>query len=323
MDSDSDSNSDRGPGISHPPFPTLTKSRFESLPAELRLMIYSLLLAGKPGCYLLERDKLTQTLPKAGLHPAILAVNRSVSAEAYPILYGENKFLFLGTTTSTDNYHKLLAHLAEHLPKRPQPSLLPETSRPLIKHVVAEPLQMTKPDWASQLLRLAPATKTVEFRFSVRYFMSPTIFHASIPLIKSLINISTQTFRISIRDDHAQFRPSIMIAVLNLKGLDSLYEKRRKVYQVLKSLARVIYKLHTLVTPEKDLVWVDKRTLLHRDFAGFWSSDESKVKSEDQGWIPVDTNGQLVEIGSECKSITWRRSSTGYAKTKASFGYID
>lgn len=104
-------------GVLGPPYSP--RSRFESLPTELRLQIYTLLISGKPRCCHFEKGKIGCSYSILKLHPAILAVNRSISAEAYPILYGENTVLFLGITKDArdlDVQHQSLSRLAG-LPK--------------------------------------------------------------------------------------------------------------------------------------------------------------------------------------------------------------
>lgn len=337
---------------SPPPSPTTPRSRFESLPTELRLQIYSLLLDGKPDYCLLERCEISRSYSIPSLYPAILAVNRSISAEAYPVLYGQNKFLFFGTTTSTDQLdacHQFLGRLAG-LPKSHKPSLLPERSRQLIKHIAAAPLELSNPDWISQLLELAPATTKIEFDFwffscqSARglSILEPSarlsILNASIPAIERLVNTSTVTFCIGIRDFNAYHSarfgflrrkpielPSEQLAVIDLRGLGNVQEKVHEVDRALRFIIDTMRQRPLLpeksIPPEKALVGIEKRLLLHRDYAGFWSPDEPTAPDESQGWISVNSHGQIVEIGSDCKSINWRRLGTGYAKSKALYGY--
>ena len=334
---------------SHPDLPPTTpKSKFESLPTELRLQIYCLLLGGKPQNCLLERCEISRSYPIPRLHPAILAVNRFISAEAYPILYGENAFLFLGPTRTADEIavrHQFLSRLAG-LPKFQRPSLLPARSRHLIKHVVAAPLELARTDWIHQLLELAPDTRTVEFDFWVASCQRPrilepvatiSILNASIPAIKSSVNTSTQTFRIGIRDiaDYHDARfyhwrrkralPNVQLAVVDLKGLDKIQEKRRKVHEALQFMIVIMSQRplmpNTLTPPEEALVWVEKRMLLHKDYAGFWSPDELPIKPKKERWIPVDAKGQAVVIGSESKSITWQRSPNGHVENRVLYGY--
>lgn len=340
------------PDTSPPPSHTTPRSRFESLPTELRLQIYSLLLDGKPDYCLLERCEISRSYWIPSLYPAILAVNRSISAEAYPILYGENKFLFLGTTSTTDQLdtcHQFLSRLAG-LPKFHKPSLLPQRSRQLIKHIVAAPLELSKPDWISQLLELAPATTKIEFDFWFVTRQSPrglsilepsarlSILDASIPVIKSLINTSTLTFCIGIRDFNAYHSarfgflrrkpielPSVQLALTDLRGLGNVQEKEHEVDKALQFIIDTLEQRPLIpkksIPPEKALVGIEKRLHLHRDFAQFWSLGELTAPNESRSWIPVNSHGQIVEIGSECKSITWRRLGTDYAKSKALFGY--
>ena len=339
----------QGP-TSHPDLlpPTRPKSKFESLPTELRLQIYCLLLDGKPQNCLLERCEISRTYPIPTLYPAILAVNRFISAEAYSILYGENTFLFLGPTDVADQIavrHQFLGRLAG-LPKFQRPSLLPGRSRQLIKHVVAAPLELARTDWIDRLLQLAPDTRTIELDFWVASCNKPRvlepvatikILNASIPAIKSSINASTQTFRIGIRDiadyHDAKFYhwrtsralPNVQLAVVDLKCLGKIQDKRRKVHEALQSVIVILSQRplmpKTLIPPEEALVWVEKRMLLHKDYAGFWSPDELTVKPQNERWIPVDAKGQAVHIGPESKSITWQRSPNSHVESKALHGY--
>lgn len=325
-------------------------SRFESLPTELRLQIYSLLLDGKPECCHFERDNLGRSYSNPTLYPAILAVNRSISAEAYPILYGENTFLFLGTTRVADQMHAQQQFLSRRagLPNPQKQSLLPEQSRHLIKHVAVAPLlEIARNDWAGQFLDLAPVTKTIEYDFWVRSYLNPRILelsssictlNASIPMIKSLITASTQTFRFATRDldayntsrwPSARTRPAnlpgVQLAVANLNGLDSMQEKSHTVHKVLSFIIDIMGQRPPMPDKNKPasqvLVSVEKRVLIHRDFAGFWCSDHFLVPAERQGWISLDTNGQTVSIGRECKGIMWRRSPAGHVKNNISDGY--
>ena len=330
--------------------PTTTPmSRFESLPTELRLQIYSLLLDGKPEYCHFERCKIGRSCSIPRLYPAILAVNRSISAEAYPILYGENTFLFLGTTRIDDHLdinQQFLSRLAG-LPKPRKPSLLPEQSRYLIKHVAVAPLEIARNDWVGRLLDLAPATKTIEFDFWVSSYHNPRVLdfspsvptlNSSIPAIKSLITASTQTFCIGIRDIDAYNEsgwrfsrrkpvdlPSVQLAVVNLKGFDNVQEKNRIVHKALSFIIEIIGQRPPLPNRDKPtsqaLVPVGKRLLMHRDFAGFWCSDEFTVPAENPGWIPLGSNGQDVDVGLECKSIIWKRSPAGHVKNKVLDGY--
>ena len=331
-----------------PPTPTTPKSKFEILPTELRLHIYTLLLDGRPQTCLLERCDISRTYPIPTLYPAILAVNRFISAEAYPILYGENAFLFIGLTDFDDQiavHHQFLNRLAG-LPKFQRSSLLPERSRHLIKHVVAAPLDLARTDWIHRLLQLAPDTRTLDFDFWVASSQTPrimepvatiSILNASIPAIGSSINASTQTFRIGIRDianyHDARFHfwrgkralPSLQLVVLDLKGLEKIQEKRRKVHEALQFIILILCQRplmpSTLIPPEEALVSVGKRMLVHKDYAGFWSSDELPVKPKKEGWIPVDAKGQAVKIGLESKSINWQRSPNSHVESKALDGY--
>ncbi|CAF9942521.1 MAG: hypothetical protein ALECFALPRED_009785 [Alectoria fallacina] len=326
------------------PSPAPLRSRFESLPTELRLEIYSLLLSGKPEYCHLEKREIGRSYSIPRLYPAILAVNRSISAEAYPILYGENTFLFLGTSRNADDlqvHYQLLGRRAG-LPKLQKPSFLPEQSRHLIKHVAAAPLEVAKHDWVGRLLKLAPAVKIVDFDFWIGSFQRPHVLEsftsistltASVPAIKSLISASTQTFRIGTRDINAYcesgFRfsrrkrvelPGMKLAVVDLKGLDNVQEKSRMVHKALNFIIEIMGQkppLPSSINPAgQALVSVEKRLLVHRDFAGFWSSHEFTVTAEIRGWSPVDNNGQSIDIGRECKSIIWRRSGTSYAPNK-------
>lgn len=334
---------------------TTSRSRFESLPTELRLQIYSLLLDGKPEYCHFERRNLGRSYSIPRLYPAILAVNRSISAEAYPILYGENTFLFLGTTRIADKLDAQQQFLSRRagLPNPHKPSLLPEQSRHLIKNVAVAPLlEITRNDWAGRLLDLAPATKTIEFDFWVSYYFNPRILgprvlqlsssvstlNATIPAIKSLITASTQTFRIATRDLDAynasawrlarrkpENLPATQLAVANLKGLDCLDEKSRTVHKILSFIIDIVGQRPPMPNKNRPssqvLVSVEKRVLIHEDFAGFWCSDLIPVPAERQGWISVDTNGHTVDTGRECKSIIWRRSPVGHVKSKLSDGY--
>ncbi len=324
--------------------PSPPKSRFESLPTELRLQIYSLLLNGKPDyCHFGKcQTGRSYSIPK--LYPAILAVNHSISAETYPILYGENTFLFLGTTRNADDLHVHYQSLSRRagLPKLQKPPLLPDQSRRLIKHVAVAPLELARNDWVGRLLELAPVVKTIEFDFWIGSYSYPhTLYsstsiptlNASITAIKSLVNASTQTFRIGTRDVHAYwdsgFRfprrkqvelPGMLLAVVDLRGLDSAQQKSRMVHKALSFIIEIIGQRPPMPAntnpPGQALVSVEKRVILHKDFAGFWSSDEFTVQAEDQGWIPVDTSGQVVEVGSQCKSVTWRRAEPGPFKNQ-------
>lgn len=125
-----------------------SKSRFESLPTELRLQIYSLLLNGRPEYCHFKKCEIGRRYSTPRLYPAILAVNRSISAEAYHILYGENTFLFLGTTRIAEDLDVRCQSLSRRagLPRFQRPSLLPEQSRHLIKHVAAAPLELARND---------------------------------------------------------------------------------------------------------------------------------------------------------------------------------
>ena len=336
------------PSPSPLPPPTTPKSKFESLPTELRLQIYSLLLNGSPQTCLLERCEISHNYPIPTLYPAILAVNRFISAETYPILYGDNAFLFLGPTDITDQLavrQQLLSRLAG-LPKYQRPPLLPERSRQFIKHVIAAPFELARTDWIDRLLDLAPDTRIVEFDFWVTWWhLAPllelrapiSVLNASIPAIKSSINTSTQTFRIGIRNeydfDDARFYPwrrkraltSVHLAVVDLKGLDQIQEKRRKVHKALQFIiSRMSQSLpmpKALAPLEEALVRVEKRILLHKDYAGFWFPDELPLQPENRRWISVDTQSQAVNIGSEVKSITWRRSPSYHVENKALGSY--
>ena len=339
-----------GSHISPPPTPTAPKSKFESLPTELRLQIYCLLLDGRPQNCLLDRCEISRSYPTPKLYPAILAVNRFISAEAYPVLYGENAFLFLGLTGIAHQIaelHQLLSRRAG-LPKFQRPPLLPARSRQLIKHVVAAPLELARTDWIDRLLELAPDTRTVEFDFWVHARQNPRILepvgtistlNASIPAIKSSINTSTQTFRIGIRAfaDYFDARfyhfrtkralPNVQLAVVDLKGLDEMQEKRRKVHEALHFMIVIMSQRplmpNTVTLPEEALVWVEQGMLLHKDYAGFWSPDELTVNSKNEKWIPVDAKGHVVNIGSESKSMTWQRSPNSHVESKALYGYSD
>ena len=316
------------------------KSNFESIPAELRLQIYGLLLDGKPECCHFQRSELGPSYSTPKLYPAILAVNRSIAAEAYPILYGENIFLFLGTTTlglHLDTRSQFLSQRAG-LPRLRKPPLLPERSRQLIKHVVAAPLELGRHGWVGQLLELAPNVKVVEFDFWIGYPLMPHQLNpsksiralgASIPAIKSLINASTQTFRIGTRDiksyhdseiqfsrGHRVQPPGTQLAGVDLKGVDDVQEKSCMVHKALTFITEILGQQPLLpnrtIPVDQDLVPVGKRLLVHRDFAGFWCSDGFTVQAECRGWSPFDMDGKKVEIGQQCKNITWRRSTTGY-----------
>lgn len=194
---------------------------------------------------------------------------------------------------------------------------------------------------------MAPAIRTIEFDFWVGSYSRPEVLesftsiptlNASISAIKSLINASTLSFRIGTRDITAYhdsgFRfsrkrrvelPGVHLAAVDLKGLENVQEKGRMVHKALTFIIEIIGQRPPLpnntIPPGQALVLVEKRMLVHRDFAGFWSTDELTVPAEDRGWMPVDTNGQSVKIGSECKSIRWRRSRTGLIKTQSLYGY--
>ena len=337
-----------GSHISPPPPPTTPKSKFESLPTQHRHQNYTLLLDGRPQTCLLERCEISRSYPIPILYPAILAVNRFISAETYPILYGENAFLFLGLTSIADQIavrHQFLSRLAG-LPKFQRPSLLPQRSRQLIKHVVVAPLELDRTDWMNRLLELAPDTRTVEFDFWVATGQTPrtlepvattSVLNASIPAIGSSINASTQTFRIGTRDiadyhdatiyywRRKRALPNVQLALVDLRGLDEIQEKRRKVHEALQFVIVIMSQRplmpNTLTPPEEALVWVEKRMLLHKDYAGFWSPVEFSIKPRNESWISVDAKGQAVNIGPECKSITWQRSPNRHVESKALYGY--
>ena len=301
------------------------KSSFESLPAELRLQIYSLLLDGKPECCHFQRSELGPSYSTPKLYPAILAVNRSISAEAYHFLYEENMFLFLGTTAlgqHLDTRNQFLSNRTG-LPRLQSPSLLPERSRQLIKHVIAAPLEPSRKDWVGQLLELAPNAKVVEFDFWIGYplrpytlesFQSVLTLNASIPAIKSLINPSTQSFRIgtwdinSYHDSGFRFSrrqcvqlPGMQLAAIDLTGGGDVREKSHIVHKVLSLIIDVLGQQPLLsnrtIPLGQALVPVEKRLLVYRDFADFWRPNNFIVESECQGWSPVDTGGRKVEIG--------------------------
>ena len=328
-----------------PPPTTVPRSRFESLPAELRLQIYSLLLDAKPEYCHFERCNFGRTYSTPKLYPAILAVNRSISAETYPILYGENTFLFLGTTKMADHLHVRQQFLSRRagLPNPPKPYLLHEQSRHLIKHVAFAPfLETFGKDWAGQFLCLAPATKTIEFDFWVSTYhntrllaFSPSgsTLNAYIPAIKSLITASTQTLRIATRDIDSYIDsgwrfarrkpvnlPSVELAVVDLKGSDNMQEKSCTVHKVLSFVIEIIGqrppKPKKSFPPSQALVSVERGLLIHSDYAGFWCSYEFTVPAENRGWIPLDSDGQNVNIGLGCKGITWKRSPAGHIKNK-------
>ena len=329
--------------------PPPSKSRFESLPTELRLQIYSLLLDGKPEYCHFDKTNNGRSYAIPTLYPAILAVNRSISAEAYPILYGENMFLFHGTGGFAVRSHLLDQRLSHRvgLPQRERPSLVPERARHLIKHVAVAPLELDRnDDWGGRLLQLAPAIKTIDFDFWVhsdyhhdrrhqtwRPFTSTTTLNGSLPAIKSLINLSTQSFRIGVRHvatdrearDIFQRRkpvelPGVKLAVVNLKGLDNVEKKSRMVHKALTSIIDILGQRPPMpknaTPPDPAMVLVGERVYVHRDLAGFWSLDEYTLAAEKQGWSPVDANGQDVNIGQECKSIIWRRSGTGHVSNE-------
>lgn len=334
------------------PSPTPPRSDFESLPTELRLQIYSLLLNAKPEYCHLERSRSYST-PK--LYPAILAVNRSISAEAYPILYGENTFLFLGSTIDADklNAHQESLGRLVGLPKLHKQSLLPEQSRHLIKDVAAAPLELERIGWPSRLLHLAPAIKTIQFDFwlaSYRHrhqtpyvlesIAATSTLDASIPAIQSLISASTQIFRIGARNIAAYYEstwrfwsresagpPGMQLAVVDLKGLHDVQVKRRLVHKVLNFIIKSIRQRrpwpNKTMSPGQAVVSVEKRLYVHRDLAGFWSSEDFEVPERKQGWNSVDSNGQSVEIGRMSKSVTWRRSEKVCVTNKAFYGYMD
>ena len=71
---------------------------------------------------------------------------------------------------------------------------------------------------------------------------------------------------------------------------------------------------------KKVLVWVEQGLFLYKDFAAFWTSHDFKVQSENHRWIPVDIEGQVVNISSGYKSITWRHSLNRLVENKASYG---
>ncbi|CAF9922128.1 hypothetical protein IMSHALPRED_005356 [Imshaugia aleurites] len=322
------------------PPPAPPRSRFESLPTELRLEIYSLLLDGKPEYCHLEKPDSGRSYSTPTLHPAILAVNRSISAEAYPILYGENKYLFLGTTDFAVCSNLLDQHLSHRvgLPQRRKPSLLPEHSRLLIKHVAVAPLELERNDWVGRLLQLASTITTLEFDYWIdsycdysqypyvlRTFTSKPTLNASIPAIKSLVTASTQSFRLGVRRRYPVELSSMQLANVNLKGLDNVREKCLIVHKALKFMIEIIGHHPTVpksITPiGQEMVSVENRVFLHRDLADFWPSDEFTVPAEMKVWIPTDTNGQIVEIGQDRKSITWRRTGTPHFKNNMSYGY--
>lgn len=333
-----------------PPTTTPPRSRFESLPAELRLQIYSLLLDGKPEHCQIDKCNLGRSYSIPKLYPAILAVNHSISSETYPILYGENIFLFLNKSRTADEEDFCQHFLSRRagLPNPQKPSLLHEQSRHLIKHVAFAPfLEKPRKDWAGQLLRLAPATKTIEFDFWVSSYSNPRVLaftslvstlNASIPAIKSLITASTQMFRIATRDvdtyNDSKWRsarrrpvnlPGIQLAVVDLKGSDDMQEKSRTVHKALSFIIEIIAQRPPMpnkdIPPSQALVSVEKGLLVHSDFAGFWCSHELRMPAEKRGWVPLDSNGRDVNIGLECKSITWQRSPAGHVKNKVLDGY--
>ena len=254
-------------------------------------------------------------------------------------------FLFLGTTTLGQHLDTRNQFLSDRtgLPRLRNPSLLSERSRQLIKHVVAAPLELSRKDWVGQLLELAPNVKIVEFDFWIGYplrpytlgsFQSILTLGASIPAIKSLINASTQTFRIGTRDINSYhdsgFRfsrrqrvqlPGMQLAAVDLTGGDDVREKSHMVHKVLSFIIDVLGQQPLLsnrtIPPGKALVPVEKRLLVHCDFTEFWCSDDFSVQAECQGWSPVDMGGKKVEVGQQGKKITWRRSTTGCGPKRA------
>lgn len=223
---------------------------------------------------------------------------------------------------------------------------MPERSRNLIKYVAAAPLDPIRSDWVAPLLELLPAIKTVEFDFWLRTCQTPHVLepftsiptlNASIPAIKSLVTASTQTFRIGTRDIAAYHDigcrfsrrkrvdlPGLQLALLDLRGLDNVQEKSRMVHKALRFIIEILGQRPPMprdsIPTGQALVSVGKRLLVHRDFAGFWFSDELTVPSKNQGWRPVDSNGQIVKIGQECKTITWRRSRTDNVRNEVLYG---
>ena len=117
----------------------------------------------------------------------------------------------------------------------------------------------------------------------------------------------------------------MQLAALDLRGLDTIQEKRRKVHEALQFMIVILSQRpimpNTSIPPEEGLVRVGKRMLVHKDYAGFWSSDELPFKPKKEGWIPVDAQGQAVKIGLESKSINWQRSPNSHVESKALYGY--
>lgn len=116
----------------------------------------------------------------------------------------------------------------------------------------------------------------------------------------------------------------MQLAIIDLKGLDSVHNKVHEVDKALRFVVDAMRQRPLIPensnSPKTALVGVEKRLHLHRDFAGFWSPDGLIAPIESRGWIPVDGHGQIVDIGSECKSITWRRLTAGCANSKALYG---
>lgn len=69
---------------------TPTQSRLLSLPAELRLRIYSFALAPTGTLYLHRTPSKRHAVSPSSISPALLAVNRQINAEATGVLYVEN-----------------------------------------------------------------------------------------------------------------------------------------------------------------------------------------------------------------------------------------
>lgn len=81
-------------------------STFETIPLEIRHLVYTLLLCGNPGgewswhvlpTALLVPKILQEDKASMQLHPAIIGVSRQIHAEAASVLYGWNRFHFDNT----------------------------------------------------------------------------------------------------------------------------------------------------------------------------------------------------------------------------------
>ena len=254
-------------------------------------------------------------------------------------------FLFLGTTTLGEHLDTRNQFLSNRtgLPRTRNPSLLPERSRQLIKHVVVAPLELSRRDWVGQLLELALNVKVVEFDFWIGYplrpytlesFQSILTLGASIPAIKSLINAPTQTFRIGTRDINSYhdsgFRfsrrqrvqlPGMQLTAVDLTDGDDVREKSHMVHKVLNFIINILGQQPLLsdrtIPLGQALVPVEKRLLMHRDLADFWRSNDFSVQAECQGWSLVDIGCRKIEIGQQRKKRIWRHSTTGYGPKRA------